>query len=55
MAKSISQIAEFGFAAWEFITIIYKSKWNKLIANDKICLLGNMFYPNSIGNPQNLY
>jgi len=33
MAKNILQIAEFGFAAWEFLSTIYKFGWNKLIAN----------------------
>jgi len=33
MAKDISQIVEFGFATWGFISSIYKSGWNKLTAN----------------------
>ena len=35
MAKDIPQIGEFRFAAWEFLTVIYKSGWDKLTANDK--------------------
>jgi len=34
-AINISQILEFGFAMWEFISSIYKSDWNKLVTNDK--------------------
>jgi len=34
-AVNISQILEFGFAMWEFISSIYKSDWNKLVTNDK--------------------
>ena len=35
MAKNIPQIREFGFVAWKFLTVIYKSSWDKLTANDK--------------------
>ena len=35
MAKNIFQIGEFGFAAWEFLTVICKSGWDELTANDK--------------------
>lgn len=31
----ISPITDFGFVAWEFISFIYKSGQNKLIANNK--------------------
>ena len=34
-AVNISQILEFGFAMWEFISSIYKSDWNKLVTNDQ--------------------
>ena len=30
--KDISQIREFGFVAWEFLSIIYKISWDKLAA-----------------------
>jgi len=33
IAKDILQITEFGFAAWKFLSAIYKSSWNKLMAN----------------------
>ena len=32
-AEDISQISEFGFTAWEFLSFIYESGWDKLIAN----------------------
>jgi len=32
-AEDISQILEFGFIAWEFLSFIYESGWDKLIAN----------------------
>jgi len=35
MAKNISQIREFGFAAWKFLTTIYKSGWDELTTNNK--------------------
>lgn len=33
MVKDISQISEFSSVAWKFLFAIYKSSWNKLIAN----------------------
>ena len=33
MAKDILQISEFGFTAWEFISAIYESSWDKLIVS----------------------
>ena len=33
IAENISQILEFGFTAWEFLSFIYESGWDKLIAN----------------------
>jgi len=33
IVKDILQISEFSFVAWEFLFAIYKSSWNKLIAN----------------------
>lgn len=35
MAKDIPQIGEFRFDAWKVLTVIYKSGWNKLTANNK--------------------
>jgi len=35
LSNNISQILEFGFVVWEFISSIYKSDWDKLITNDK--------------------
>ena len=32
--KDISQIAEFGFTMWKFISSIYKAGWDKLLANN---------------------
>ena len=32
--NDIPQITEFGFAAWNLITAIYKSRWNKLLADN---------------------
>ena len=34
-AKDISQILEFGFVAWNFLLAIYKSGWDRLVANKK--------------------
>ena len=33
MANDILQIAKFGFVAWEFLSAVYKSRWEKLTAN----------------------
>jgi len=34
-SKDISQIAEFGSIAWDFICAIYESEWNNLKVNKK--------------------
>lgn len=34
--EDIPQISQFGYAAWDFILSIYKAKWDKLEAKDKI-------------------
>ena len=34
-AKNISQITEFKFVAWEFLSAIYESGWNKSMANNE--------------------
>lgn len=36
--KDISQITKFGFAAWELISAIYESSWNKLTVKNKMFL-----------------
>ena len=33
-AEDILQIAEFGFIAWEFLFMIYKADWDKLVTNN---------------------
>jgi len=35
ITKNILQIAKFGFVACEFLLAIYKSRWDKLIANNE--------------------
>jgi len=44
----IPQISEFSFGTWEFISSIYKSGWNKLVANDKKRHSANVYCHNSM-------
>ena len=33
IVEDILQIAEFGFVAWKFLSVIYKASWDKLAVN----------------------
>ena len=48
IAEDISQVSEFDFAAWDFLSAIYEFSWDKLIANKNNKLLRLMPPGNSM-------